>query len=117
MISLWLPSTHAPQLPCTPAHVGGAFDSDAAFLSEDNLRGILDPVEDAVMHLLQDIIGGDRGAGVVEVTTAAVTSGGGKQGAIGGLDSVAEEAELFDQGNEGMGDFLVTALSGGRGSW
>ena len=76
----------------------GAFGSDSAFFSGDNLSGILDPVEHAVTHLLHDIVGGDRGAGVVEVTTAAITSGGGKQGAIGGLDFEAQKAESLDQG-------------------
>jgi hypothetical protein len=80
----------------------GAFGTDAAFFAWDDLRGILDPVEDPVMNFLCDIVGGDRSAGVVEVTTAAITSGGGKQGAIGGLDVVAQEAELLEQGNEGM---------------
>jgi len=80
----------------------GAFGSDAAFFAEDNLSGILDPVEHAVTHLLHDIVDVDRGTGVVEVTATPITSGGGKQGAIGGLDVVAEEAELLDQGNEGM---------------
>ena len=88
-----------------------AFGSDAAFFSGNNLRGILDPVEHAVTHLLHNIVDGDRGAGVVEVTTAAITSGGGKQGAIGSLNVVAEEAESLDQGNKGMEDFLITALA------
>ena len=34
-----------------------------------------------------------------------------EQGAIGSLDVVAQEAELLDQGNKGMEDFQVTALS------
>ena len=89
----------------------GAFDSDAAFFAGDNLRGILDPVEHAVTHLLHNIVDGDRGAGVVEVTTAAVTGGGRKQGSVGGLNFEAQEAELLDQGNEGMEDFQVTALA------
>ena len=88
-----------------------AFGSDAAFFAGDNLRGILDPVEDAVMHLLQDIIGSDRSAGIVEVTTAAVTGGRRKQSSIGGLDTIAQEAEFLDQRNEGMKDILVTALA------
>jgi hypothetical protein len=100
--------TLAPQHPCTPAPIGGAFGSDAAFFAGDNLSGIQDPVEHAVTHLLHNIVDGDRGAGVVEVTTAAVTSGGGKQGSVGSLDSVAEEAEFLDQGNEGMEGFQVT---------
>jgi len=88
-----------------------AFGSDAGFSAGDDLRGILDPVEHTVMNFLCDIVGGDRSAGVVEVTTAAITSGGGKQGAIGGLDVVAQEAELLEQGNEGMKDILITALA------
>jgi len=89
----------------------GAFGSDEAFFAGDDLRGILDSVEDAVTHFLHDTVDGDRGAGVVEVATAAVTSGGGKQGAVGGLDAIAQETELLDQGNEGVEDFQATALS------
>jgi len=88
-----------------------AFGTDAAFFAGDDLSGILDPVEDPVMHLLQDMIGSDRGAGVVEVTTAAVTCGGGKQGAIGGLDAIAQEAKFLDKENEGMQSLLITADS------
>ncbi len=88
-----------------------AFGSDAAFLSGDNPSGILDPVKDPVVDFLQDVVDRNRCAGIVEVTAAAVTGGGGKQGAISGLDAITQQAELFDQGNEGMEDLLVTALA------
>ena len=83
----------------------GAFHSDAAFFAKDNLSGVLDPVEHAVTHLLRDIVDDDRGAGIVELTATPVTGGGRKQGAIGSLDMVAQEAEHLDQGNEGMESF------------
>jgi len=89
----------------------GAFGTDAAFFAEDNLSGILDPVEHPVMDFLNDIVDGDRGAGVVEVTAASITSGGRKQGSVGSQESVTEEAEIFDQGNEGMESLLITADS------
>ena len=89
----------------------GAFDTDAAFFAEDNLSGILDSVEHAVAHLLDNIVDGDRAAGVVEVTAASIASGGRKQGSVGSLDAIAEEAEFLNQRNEGMEDFLVTAFS------
>src|SRR4030043_240337 len=86
------------------------FGADAAFLSGDDLRGILNAVENAVMHLLQDIVGSDRSAGVVEMATAAITGGGGKQGAVGCLDVEAQEAELLNQRNQGMENFQITTL-------
>jgi hypothetical protein len=88
-----------------------AFGTDAAFLSGNDLGGILDPVEDAVMDFLNDIVDGDGGAGVVKLAAAAVTGGGRKQGSVGGLDVVAEETEFLHQSNEGIEDLLVTTLS------
>jgi hypothetical protein len=89
----------------------GAFGFNAAFFAGDDLGGILDAVEDAVPHLLGDIVDGDGSARVVEVTAAAVAGGGRKEGSVGGLETEAEEAEFLDQGNEGMEDFLVAAVS------
>lgn len=89
----------------------GAFDTDAAFFAEDNLSGILDSVEHPVMDFLNDIVNGDRGAGVVKLTAASITSGGRKQGSISGLDVVVEEAEFLDQRNEGMESLLITVDS------
>jgi hypothetical protein len=56
--------------PCTPAPVGGAFGTDAALFAGDDLRGILDPEENAVMHPLQDIVGSDRSTGIAETATS-----------------------------------------------
>ena len=89
----------------------GAFGADAALFAGDDLRGLLDSVEHAVMDFLHNIVHVDRGAGVVEVTAASITGGGRKQGSVGSLDSVAEEAEIFDQGDEGMESLLITADS------
>jgi hypothetical protein len=104
-----MPCTPAPLHPHTPAPwlAVGAFDvlgkvsirafgSDAAFFAGDDLSGILDPVEHTVMDFLHDIVDGNRGTGVVEVTAASVTSGGRKQGSVGSEDIEAEKPELFD---------------------
>lgn len=88
-----------------------AFGSDAALFAGNDLSGILDPVEDTVVDFLHDIVDSNRCARIVEVTAAAVTGSGRKQGSVGGLDVVAQEAELLNQGNEGVEDFLITALA------
>jgi hypothetical protein len=89
----------------------GAFGFNAALFAGDDLGGILDAVEDAVPHLLGDVVEGNGCARVVEVTAAAVTGGGRKEGSIGGQETEAQEVEFFDEGDEGMEDFLVTAFS------
>jgi hypothetical protein len=70
-----LASTPAPWLAVGAFDVLGkvgirAFGSDAAFFAGDNLSGILDPVENAVMHPLQDIVGSDRSTGIAETATS-----------------------------------------------
>jgi hypothetical protein len=61
--------TLAPQHPCTPAPVGGAFGPDTAFFARDNLRRILDPANDTVLDLFSNIVDGDRSIGIAETAT------------------------------------------------
>jgi len=45
------------------------------------------------------------------MTRATVTGGGRKQGSVGGLDVVAQQAEFLDKRNQGMEDLLIAAFS------
>ncbi len=88
-----------------------AFDLNAGFFAGNNSGWILNPVKDAVANLFNDIVDGNRRAGVLETMTAVIAGCGRKQGSVGSQDVEAQESQLFDNRNQGMKDLLIERFS------
>jgi hypothetical protein len=88
-----------------------AFDGDVTGFTGNHLGRILDPVEDPIANLLDDVVDADGGARIVETGTAMVTSRRREQGAISGQDAKGQQAELFYQGDQGVKNLQVAGLA------
>ena len=75
------------------------------------LAGILQPVKNAVVDLLHDVIDGGGRAGILETTAATIAGRGGKQSAVGGEDVEAQKYEFLDKRNQSMKDLLISGFS------
>lgn len=72
---------------------------------------IFNPVKNAVMNPLHDIIDGNRSAGILKTTAAMIAGCGGEQCPVRGQDIEAQQSQLLDNRNKGMKGLLVQGFS------
>jgi hypothetical protein len=68
---------------------------------------IFNPVNNAAVNPLDDIIDGNRCAGILKATAAMIPGCRGEQGAVRGQDVEAQQSQFLDKGNKGMKDLLI----------